>query len=60
VASCGIEAADALALPAQQRQAALRRVAQRYARALKIDRQDLLDALAEGRAAEAPRETRTG
>jgi HD-like signal output (HDOD) protein len=60
VASCGIEAVDAAALPAPQKQSALRRVAQRYARALKIDRQDLLDALAESRAAEAARETQTG
>ena len=60
VASCGIEAVDAAALPAPQKQAALRRVAQRYARALKIDRQHLLDALAEGRVAEAPHETQTG
>ena len=34
VASCANEAVDALALPAARRQAALQRVAQRYARAL--------------------------
>jgi eukaryotic-like serine/threonine-protein kinase len=51
VASCAIEAVDTLALPAERRQAALQRVAQRYARALKLKQQDLVDALAEDRAA---------
>jgi non-specific serine/threonine protein kinase len=45
VASCANEAIDALALPAAQRDAALRRVARRYGRALRIDLPDLLDAL---------------
>lgn len=45
VASCGNEAVDAARLPASQRQAALRRVAQRYARALHIELRDLQQAL---------------
>jgi eukaryotic-like serine/threonine-protein kinase len=45
VASCGNEAVDALALPGAPRRAALRRVAQRYARALHIELRDLQDAL---------------
>ncbi len=44
-ASCGNEAVDACALPTAQRQAALRRVAQRYARVLKIELRDLEAAL---------------
>ncbi|MGL6111564.1 MAG: HDOD domain-containing protein [Rubrivivax sp.] len=71
VASCANEAVDALALPAPRRQAALRRVAQRYGRALAIsltDLQDLLNqphgsahdaAVAEAQAAEAALESRT-
>ena len=45
VASCANEAIDATALPAARRQQALRRVAQRYARALHIGFNDLQDAL---------------
>ena len=45
VASCANEAIDAAALPAARRPQALRRVAQRYARALRIDFSDLQDAL---------------
>ena len=45
VASCGNEAVDASALPAPQREVALRRVALRYARALHIELRDLQDAL---------------
>jgi non-specific serine/threonine protein kinase len=45
VASCAIEAADTLALPAKQQPAALRRVAHRYARALHVELRDLQDAL---------------
>ena len=52
VASCANEAIDANALPVSRRQQALRRVAQRYARALRIGFNDLQDALnvASGRA----------
>jgi non-specific serine/threonine protein kinase len=46
VASCANEAVDALALPPPQRAPALRRVAQRYGRVLRIDLRDLQDALA--------------
>jgi eukaryotic-like serine/threonine-protein kinase len=45
VASCANEAVDALSLSGAPRQAALRRVAQRYARALHIDLRDLQDVL---------------
>jgi hypothetical protein len=45
VASCSNEAVDALALADAQRQAALRRVAQRYGRALHINLRDLMDIL---------------
>jgi non-specific serine/threonine protein kinase len=45
VASCSNEAVDALALAGAPRQAALRRVAQRYGRALHINLRDLLDLL---------------
>ncbi len=45
VASCANEAIDAAALPAARRHQALRRVAQRYARALSIGFNDLQDAL---------------
>jgi non-specific serine/threonine protein kinase len=45
VASCANEAMDATALPGARRPQALRRVAQRYARALRIDFNDLQDAL---------------
>jgi eukaryotic-like serine/threonine-protein kinase len=45
VASCANEAIDANALPVSRRQQALRRVAQRYARALRIGFNDLQDAL---------------
>jgi len=45
VASCGNEAVDATNLGQAQRESALRRVAQRYARPLRIDLRDLLDAL---------------
>ena len=45
VAGCGNEAVDAVTLDAAQREAALRRVAQRYARPLHIDLRDLHDAL---------------
>jgi HD-like signal output (HDOD) protein len=47
VASCGNEAVDAAALPASQRQAALRRVAQRYGRTLRINLSDLENALSD-------------
>jgi non-specific serine/threonine protein kinase len=46
VSSCANEAADALSLPATARSEALRRVAQRYGRALRIGLRDLQDALA--------------
>ena len=45
VASCANEAIDATALPAARRHQAMRRVAQRYARALRISFNDLQDAL---------------
>jgi eukaryotic-like serine/threonine-protein kinase len=45
VASCANEAVDALSLPAAPRQAALRRVAQRYGRALHIELRDLVEVL---------------
>jgi non-specific serine/threonine protein kinase len=45
VASCANEVIDAMALPAARRAQALRRVAQRYARALRISFNDLQDAL---------------
>jgi non-specific serine/threonine protein kinase len=45
VASCANEAIDATALPAPRRSQALRRVAQRYGRALRISFNDLQDAL---------------
>jgi non-specific serine/threonine protein kinase len=45
VVSCANEAVDAAALPAPQAAVALARVAQRYARSLHIERDDLLDAL---------------
>lgn len=45
VASCANETVDALAWPSAQRPAALRRVAQRYARILRIELRDLQDAL---------------
>jgi non-specific serine/threonine protein kinase len=45
VASCANEAIDAAALPAARRLQALRRVAQRYARALRISFNDLQHAL---------------
>ncbi len=45
VASCANEAIDAAALPAARRLQALRRVAQRYARALRISFNDLQNAL---------------
>lgn len=45
VASCGNEAVDALSMSGAPRQAALRCVAQRYARALHIDLRDLQDVL---------------
>ena len=51
VASCANEAIDAVDLPAARRPQALRRVAQRYARALRISFNDLQDALKESRAA---------
>jgi non-specific serine/threonine protein kinase len=44
VASCANEAIDAMALPAARSHQALRRVAQRYARALRINFDDLQDA----------------
>jgi eukaryotic-like serine/threonine-protein kinase len=55
VASCANEAIDAIELPAARRPQALRRVAQRYARALRISFNDLQDALKASRSA-APRE----
>jgi non-specific serine/threonine protein kinase len=45
VASCANEAIDAKALPEARRPQAVRRVAQRYARALRINFNDLQDAL---------------
>ena len=63
VASCANEAVDASTLPASRRPQALRRVAQRYARALSIGFNDLQDALraasgGAGRAgAQAPTDT---
>jgi non-specific serine/threonine protein kinase len=45
VASCANEAVDASALPAARRAQAMRRVAQRYARALRISFNDLQDAM---------------
>jgi non-specific serine/threonine protein kinase len=45
VASCANEAIDAMVLPALRQPQALRRVAQRYARALSISFNDLRDAL---------------
>jgi eukaryotic-like serine/threonine-protein kinase len=54
VASCANEAIDAIELPAARRPQALRRVAQRYARALRISFNDLQDALKASRSA-APR-----
>jgi eukaryotic-like serine/threonine-protein kinase len=45
VASCAHEAVEALALPAARVQAALTQVAQRYARALRLNPRDLLDAV---------------
>jgi eukaryotic-like serine/threonine-protein kinase len=45
VCSCANEAVDTLALPVAQREAALRRVARRYGRALRIDLRDLREAL---------------
>ncbi|MBX3645365.1 MAG: HDOD domain-containing protein [Rubrivivax sp.] len=47
VASCANEAMDALSLPQAGRTDALRRVAQRYGRALRIGLRDLQDAVAE-------------
>jgi non-specific serine/threonine protein kinase len=55
VASCANEAIDADALPAARRHQALRRVAQRYARALRIGLNDLQDALST--ASGGPRKT---
>ncbi len=45
VASCANEAIDALSLPEEHRATALRRVAQRYGKALRIRLDDLQDAL---------------
>jgi eukaryotic-like serine/threonine-protein kinase len=45
VASCANEAVDALSLPAAARQAALRRVAQRYGRVLNLELRDLVEVL---------------
>lgn len=45
VGSCANEAIDAMSLPAARRPQALRRVAQRYARALRISFNDLQDAM---------------
>jgi HD-like signal output (HDOD) protein len=57
VASCANEAVDALALPDARRAQALRRVAQRYGRALHIKLEDLQDALRATRGGAAkPRE----
>jgi hypothetical protein len=41
IASCANEVADALMVPAKQQQAAVQRVAQRYARALNLSLRDL-------------------
>lgn len=49
VASCANEAVDTLSLPAPVRPAALQRVAQRYARVLKLTLRDLQQALAASR-----------
>ena len=54
VASCANEAIDAAALPAPRRRQALRRVAQRYARALRIGFNDLQDALSVASGEQAP------
>jgi non-specific serine/threonine protein kinase len=54
VASCANEAVDAARLPAAERAAALRRVAQRYARLLKLKLEDLQDALQARRGDAAP------
>ncbi len=51
VASCANEAVDTLSLPPAGRPAALQRVAQRYARALKLTPRDLQQALAASRGA---------
>lgn len=57
VASCANEAVDALGLPEARRTPALRRVAQRYGRALHIKLEDLQDALRAARSGPAkPRE----
>jgi eukaryotic-like serine/threonine-protein kinase len=48
VASCANEAIDAMTLPAPRRLQTLRRVAQRYTRALRISFNDLQDALTVG------------
>ncbi len=57
VASCANEAVDALGLPEDRRSQALRRVAQRYGRALYIKLEDLQEALRASRSAPAkPRE----
>jgi len=57
VASCANEAVDALGLPEARRSSALRRVAQRYGRALHIKLDDLQEALRSSRGAAAkPRE----
>jgi HD-like signal output (HDOD) protein len=57
VASCANEAVDVLGLPEERRPQALRRVAQRYGRALHIKLEDLQDALQATRsAATKPRE----
>ena len=57
VASCANEAVDALGLPEERRTQALRRVAQRYGRALHIKLDDLQEALRSSRGAPAkPRE----
>jgi non-specific serine/threonine protein kinase len=53
VASCANEAVDALDLPEERRSQALRRVAQRYGRALHIKLEDLQDALRSSRGAPA-------
>ncbi|HMO47206.1 MAG TPA: HDOD domain-containing protein [Rubrivivax sp.] len=56
LASCANEAVDALPLPLPRRAAALRRVAQRYARVLRIGHRDLQEALnASGNARGGPR-----
>ena len=53
VASCANESVDALDLPEERRSQALRRVAQRYGRALHIKLEDLQDALRSSRGAPA-------